>query len=204
MPGREDELKLEERVRETVNEYGMRQDLWEIVRVLLLSIAIVLPIRYFIAQPFIVRGASMEPNFHDSQYLIIDEASLLFREPHRGEVVVFRYPRDRSQFFIKRIIALPGEEISIREGRVVISNAEHPTGFALEESYLDPPGRLSYPDMLPRKLDRDEYFVMGDNRDASSDSRIWGMLDRKLITGRTFLRVWPASQFGIVTSVATD
>ena len=183
-----------------VNEYGVRHGLLEIVRVLLLSVAIVVPVRYFIAQPFIVRGASMEPNFQDSQYLIVDEASFLFRDPHRSEVVVFRYPRDPSEFFIKRIVALPGEEIAIKGGRVTVANAQHPAGFALAEPYLDPPNRPSYPDMSPKKLNEDEYFVMGDNRDFSSDSRIWGVLSRKLITGRTLIRVWPSSQFGLIPS----
>ncbi|MBI3442466.1 MAG: signal peptidase I [Candidatus Sungbacteria bacterium] len=174
-------------------------ELWDIIKVLLISLAIVLPIRYFLVQPFIVRGASMEPTFEDSEYLIVDEISYYLRRPERGEVVVFRYPRDPSQFFIKRIVGLPGEEVDIKSGRVMILNAEHPSGFVMGEPYLDPPNRPTYPD-VQRKLGIDEYFVLGDNRDFSSDSRIWGVLPRKLITGRTLLRVWPPNRFGSVVT----
>ena len=172
---------------------------WEITKVLLVSLAIVLPIRYFLVQPFIVRGASMEPTFEDSEYLIVDEVSYYLRVPARGEVIVFRYPRDPSQFFIKRIIGLPGEEVDIKSGRVTIVNAEHPKGFVVDEAYLDPPNKPTYPDG-ERKLGLDEYFVLGDNRDFSSDSRVWGILPKKLITGRTLLRVWPPSRLGVVTA----
>ncbi len=172
-------------------------ELWDIMKVVFVSLVIVLPIRYFLVQPFIVRGASMEPTFEDSEYLIIDELSYYIREPERGEVVVFRYPRDPRQFFIKRIVGLPREEVDIKSGRVMILNAEHPSGFVVDESYLDPSNRATYPD-VHRKLGMDEYFVLGDNRDFSSDSRIWGTLSKELITGRTLFRVWPPNRFGPV------
>lgn len=173
-------------------------ELWDIMKVLFVSLAIVLPIRYFLVQPFIVRGASMEPAFEDSEYLIVDELSYYLRQPMREEVVVFRYPRDPRQFFIKRIIGLPEEEVDIKDGRVTIVNAEHPSGFLIDERYLDPPNRATYPD-AHRKLGVDEYFVLGDNRDFSSDSRIWGILPKKLIMGRTLFRVWPPRRLGTVT-----
>lgn len=172
-------------------------ELWGTLRVILVSLAIVLPIRYFIAQPFIVRGASMEPNFQDRQYLIIDEASYYLREPIRGETIVFRYPKDPRQFFIKRIIALPGEKIEIQEGRVKIFNSVYPAGFILEEEYLNLLGHPIYPELIS-VLQGDQYFVMGDNRDFSSDSRIWGPLDRKFIIGKVFFRAWPFSKFGTI------
>ena len=172
-------------------------ELWEILKVLLISVAIVLPIRYYIAQPFIVRGASMEPNFENSEYLIIDEASYYFYEPKRGEVVVFRYPRDPKQFFIKRIVGLPGEKIEVRKGKLVIYNSSYPEGFTLDEKYLYPPDRLTHPD-VQTNLSESEYFVLGDNRDFSSDSRVWGALDRKFIVGRAFFRVWPFDELGLV------
>jgi len=172
-------------------------ELWDIMKVLFISLAIVLPVRYFLVQPFIVRGASMSPAFKDSEYLIIDELSYYIRQPERGEVVVFRYPRDPRQFFIKRIIGLPGEEVDIKDGRVMIVSARYPSGFLIDESYLDPPNQATYPDAR-RKLGMDEYFVLGDNRDFSSDSRVWGILPRKLITGRTLFRVWPPTRLGPV------
>lgn len=182
------------------NDQGrhLGREAWEIIKVVLISLAIVVPIRYFIVQPFIVRGASMEPNFEDSQYLIIDEASYYFRTPEREEVIVFRYPRDPRQFFIKRIIGLPGERIETKRGRVKIYNAQYPEGFALGEEYLAPLGRSTHPDMSTT-LGQDEYFVMGDNRDFSSDSRVWGPLDKEFIVGRTVIRVWPFQKFGAVT-----
>ena len=176
---------------------GVLRELREVVKVLLISLAIVLPIRYFIVQPFIVRGASMEPNFHDGQYLIIDEASYGFRKPSRGEVIVFHYPKDPSQFFIKRIIGLPGERVELKKGRVTIFNAENTKGMLLDEPYL-PPNRLTYPDENVA-LNSTEYFLMGDNRDFSSDSRFWGPMDIKFMVGRTLFRAWPINTAGFVT-----
>lgn len=176
-------------------------ELWDIAKVLFISLAIVLPIRYFLAQPFIVRGASMEPTFENNEYLIIDEASYYFQEPQRGQVIVFRYPRDPQQFFIKRIVGLPGEEVIIRNGRVHIVNANTPEGFALDEHYLHPPDRGTFPDG-GRKLGLDEYFVLGDNRDFSSDSRVWGVLSKDFIIGRALLRIWPFDRFGLLSRVS--
>lgn len=188
------ESKTEE-VREEKKSFG--RDLWEIAKVIIVSLAIVLPIRYFVVQPFIVRGASMEPNFEDREYLVIDELSFYFREPKRYEVIVFRYPRDPRQFFIKRVIGLPGEAVELKDGRVRVSNSEYPEGFLLEEQYLDPPGHPTRPN-AEIKLKNDEYFMMGDNRDFSSDSRIWGPLKRELIVGRAAFRAWPFKKFGVL------
>lgn len=178
-------------------------ELWDIVKVLLISLAIVLPIRYFVVQPFIVRGASMEPNFENREYLIIDEISYFFRDPSRGEAIVFRYPRDPKQFFIKRIIGLPGERIEIKAGRIKIFNDGYPGGFTLTEQYLFPPERSTYPDSSV-VLGAGEYFVLGDNRDQSSDSRIWGALARKFISGRVVFRAWPPKRLGVVPDYALE
>ena len=173
------------------------EELWEILRVLLISAAIVIPIRYFIVQPFVVRGASMEPNFADREYLVVDEVSYYFRDPARGEAIVFRYPRNPKEFFIKRISGLPGEKVAIRQGFVMIFNKQYPQGFTLQEPYLQPPGARTHPE-FEITLGRDEYFVLGDNRDFSSDSRIWGALPGELIVGRAVFRAWPVARFGIV------
>ena len=178
-------------------------ELWEIIKVLLVSVAIVLPIRYFIAQPFIVRGASMEPNFENSEYLVIDEVSYYFRGPQRGEAIVFRYPRDPRQFFIKRVVGLPGEEIKIQEGRIRVYNPSYPEGFTLVEPYLDPPQRATNPD-VSAKLGEGEFFVLGDNRDFSSDSRIWGSLPKNLVVGRVFFRVWPFAKLGMAPNYSVE
>lgn len=195
------ESKYDE-IEEIKQKSGWGNELWEILKVLLISVAIVLPIRYYIAQPFIVRGASMEPNFENSEYLIVDEASYYFHEPKRGEVIVFRYPRDPKQFFIKRIIGLPGETIQIRNGGVMISNSSYPEGFILDEKYLLP-DRSTHPDIRV-SLSGSEYFVLGDNRDFSSDSRVWGPLDKKFIVGRTLFRVWPFDELGLVPDYSVE
>lgn len=178
---------------------GFLREIFEIAKILVISLAIVVPIRYFIVQPFIVRGASMEPNFYDGQYLIIDEATYNFRKPVRGEVIVFRYPLNPGQFFIKRIIGLPGERVQIASGRVTIFNRNNPDGVLLDETYLAPANRRTYPDE-DRTLAESEYFLMGDNRDFSSDSRMWGPMDIKFMVGRTFFRAWPLDSFGFVTN----
>lgn len=174
----------------------------EVIKVLLMSLAIVLPIRYFIAQPFIVRGASMEPNFFDREYLVVDEISYLLREPQRGEAIVFRYPKDPRQFFIKRIIGLPGERVEIKSGKIKIFNSVYPAGLILQESYLLP-GLVTHPEVVST-LGLKEYFVLGDNRNFSSDSRFWGSLDRKFFIGRAVFRAWPLNQFGTIPTFALD
>ena len=170
---------------------------WEIAKVVIISLAIIIPIRYFLFQPFFVRGASMEPNFKDSEYLIIDEISYRFHEPKRGNVIIFKYPKDTSQYYIKRIIGLPEETVKIENGKVIISNKENPTGFILTESYLAEENRFTSGD-LEIKLDENDYFVLGDNRQASSDSRRWGTVPRHYIVGQTWLRAWPLNRIGVI------
>lgn len=161
--------------------------IWEITKIVIIALLIVVPIRYFLFQPFFVRGESMEPNFEDGNYLIIDEISYRFGEPQRGEVVVFKYPRNPSQRYIKRIIGLPGETIIIEDSKIIIVN--HEGKQILDESnYLQ---NIQTPGDVQTTLDDDEYFVLGDNRPSSSDSRRWGPLSRDGIIGKVFLRAWP-------------
>jgi signal peptidase I len=141
----------------------------------------------FIAQPFVVSGESMFPTFHDKEYLIIDEISYILGKHHRGDVVVFRYPNDTKRFFIKRIIGMPNEEISITNGEVTIINKENPNGFKLTEPYINE----KFDTTMNYKTGEGEYFVMGDNRNKSSDSRVWGVLPEKLMIGRAYLRLLP-------------
>lgn len=168
--------------------------IFEIVRVVVISLAIVIPVRYFLVQPFFVRGASMEPAFSHGEYLIIDEASFYFRKPRRGEVVVFHFPRDRSQYYIKRIVGLPGERVEVREGRVLITNADYPEGRALDESGYFAEATVGETNL---ELRPDEYFVLGDNRGASSDSRRWGALKQDQIVGRVWIRAFPLQRMTV-------
>jgi len=162
--------------------------LTEIIRFALLAIIIVVPIRMFIAQPFIVSGASMNNTFENGQYLIVDQLSYYLDDPARGDVVIFRYPRDPSKFFIKRVIGLPGDTLTIEESNVTITNEANPDGYVLNEPYVN-----SMQAAAPRTevMGPREYFVMGDNRDQSSDSRVWGVLQEERIIGRAWLRLFP-------------
>ncbi|MBI2607423.1 MAG: signal peptidase I [Candidatus Doudnabacteria bacterium] len=180
--------------------------IWDFLKVILIALAVIIPIRYFLFQPFIVSGSSMEPNFSNGQYLIIDEISYRFRQPQRGEVLVIRFPEDRKQFFIKRVLGLPGEQVKIENGRVIIFNTEHPNGAVVEEVYLSNQG-LTFPhntSLVGGKnvltLKEDQYFMLGDNRLASSDSRDWGILKEQDIVGRVFLRALPITTFDLFDS----
>lgn len=169
---------------------------WELIKAFLIAVVIIVPIRYFLVQPFFVRGASMEPTFHDGEYLVIDQLSYRFREPRRGEVIVFRYPQQPSQFFIKRIIGVPGESVTVEDGQVVITNEKHPQGVVLDESgYIEDGVRTG--GQISVQLDDDEYFVLGDNRPASSDSRSWGALEDEYIIGRTWVRAYPFNRLDV-------
>jgi len=187
---------------------------WETIKVVVISLAIILPIRYYLVQPFFVKGASMEPSFEDGDYLLIDELSYRFSVPERGDVIIFRYPMDQSQlgdviifrypmdqsqFFIKRIIGLPDETVAIKDDTVTIYNKDEPEGFVLDESYLAPEQKTLGNATV--RIDDNEYFVLGDNRLQSSDSRRWGMVNKSLITGKAFLRPWPFTKTIKIPSV---
>jgi len=173
---------------------------WETIKIVVVSLIIILPIRYYVVQPFFVKGASMESNFEDGDYIFVDELSYGFGDPERGDVVIFRYPLDQSQFFIKRVIGLPNETVEIKEGKVIIYNQQNPMGFVLVESYLDVDQETQ--GTFRMKLDGNDYYVLGDNRLRSSDSRVWGALNRSLITGKAFIRLWPFSKVAKIPRVA--
>lgn len=165
----------------------------EVVQIVIISAAIIIPIRYFLIQPFYVKGASMEPNFYDHEYLIIDELSYRFREPERGEIVVFRYPRDPRQFFIKRVIGLPGETIEINDGGIIIYNDLYPNGTVLLEDY---PNTDYTNGKVKTTLGAEEFFLLGDNRDESMDSRSFGPVNKSSLIGRVWVRGLPFSRAG--------
>ena len=178
---------------------------WELAKVAVVALVLAGLVRYFLVQPFFVDGASMEPNFEDGEYLLVDEASYYFREVGRGEVVVFHYPLDTSKYYIKRVIGLPGETVEIKDGAITIYNNENPGGFILEEPYVSELARLGNTlfgnaafGNTKKKLEQGEYFVLGDNRPASSDSRRWGVLPRADIVGRVWLRAWPVARASIL------
>ncbi len=151
------------------------------------AIGLALLIQAFIIRPFIVSGNSMDPNIKDKQYLIVDEVTYRFREPVRGDVIVFRAPPEPKKFYVKRIIGLPGDTVDIDGTKITIINAEHPDGFVLEEDFITHEQKSSAHETVPAG----HYFVMGDNRSGSFDSRSWGMLPEANIRGRALLRLLP-------------
>src|SRR3989344_4905684 len=167
----------------------------EIIKFTIIALAIVIPVRAYIAQPFIVSGASMDPTFTTGQYLIVDQLTYHFEDPKRGSVIILKYPLNPSTFFIKRIIGLPGETLSMKNGKLTIINKTNPSGFLLNETYITDEHRTS--DTFEITLNDTEYFVMGDNRPESSDSRVWGPLESKYIVGRPFVRLFPISKISL-------
>ncbi len=165
---------------------------WESVKVAVIALVIVLPIRYFIFQPFIVKGESMEPSFQNGNYLIVDELSYRFKQPQRGEVVVFKYPFNPSQRYIKRIIGLPGETVEIKDQKITIFDNNGKELNLKEETYL-PADDVTLGEFR-LILKESEYFVLGDNRLHSSDSRAWGILPRDNIIGKVLFRLLPLDE----------
>lgn len=187
--------KNHEQQPSTMSEIG--SFFWDLFKIFLVALVIIIPFRIFVAEPFVVSGSSMVPNFHNRDYLIVDRLSYRSHAPQRGDVVVLKYPKDTSQYFIKRIIGLPGETVQFEGGHVVIINSSHPQGWILNEPYLQSQvetiGRRD-----PLTLREGEYYVLGDNRTASSDSRVWGVLPADDIVGRAWLRVFPVGSFSVV------
>lgn len=171
----------------------------EILKTVIIALLVVIPIRTFLFQPFFVRGQSMEPNFENGDYLIIDEISYRFIEPKRGEVIVFKYPNNPSQRYIKRIVGLPGETVEIQEEMITILAGEE--SIILDEiNYLS--SNIRTLGEVKMSLGKGEYFVLGDNRTFSSDSRRWGAVQEEEIVGRVILRAWPFKAFAKIEAPA--
>lgn len=170
----------------------------EIIKFALIILAIVIPFRLFIAQPYIVEGSSMYPTFENGDYLIVDQISTHFGEPKRGDVIIMRYPKDPSKFFIKRIIGLPNETVTIKDGSVSIQSGEKVVDLTEKYVVYDKKENFS------STLNSGEYFVMGDNRAGSSDSRIWGSLPKENIVGKPVLRLLPMNHMGLFPGIEKE
>jgi len=211
MSDAENKNRREEKEQE--EEYlGVGGLILEMVRVLILACVIIIPVRVFLFQPFFVEGASMKPNFENGEYLVINEFGYKqtdvgvgdlsffrvkpFQELERQEVAVFRYPRNVEQYYIKRVIGLPGEAVEIKRGKVIVYNALHPDGYILDESsYLGP--EVLTKDMPRMEIATDQYLFMGDNRLFSYDSREFGPVGKDKVIGTVLLRAWPTERFSL-------
>lgn len=165
----------------------------EMVEFAVIALLIVVPFRIFIAQPYIVNGASMDPTFETGDYLIVDQLTYRFSTPERGSVLIFKYPKDPSWYFIKRVIGLPLETVEIKDGDITIKNSSHPEGFVLNEPYV----KFAKIENGTFTLKADEYFAVGDNRLGSADSRMWGPVPSYDIVGRPVIQLFPLKKIGI-------
>ncbi|MFH0857063.1 MAG: signal peptidase I [bacterium] len=195
----EDELEFIKEENKKSNFSKFLSFMGELIKTVLISLAIILPIRYFIIQPFYVKGASMEPNFYDKDYLIINEFVYRLNGPERGDIVVFKNPRNTEEFFIKRVIGLPHDKIKIYNNRVYLYNEENPDGAELKEYYL-PNGRETRGNEII-ELQEGEYYVLGDNRDRSLDSRVFGPIKKDSIVGKVWFRGWPLDNMTVFKGV---
>lgn len=174
---------------------SLSQFAWEFIKILVIAFVLMVGFRTFIAEPYVVSGVSMVPNFHNREYIIVSKLPQRFNALSRGDVIVFKYPKDTSQYFIKRVIGLPGEKVKIANGKVYIYNAHYPDGHELGEPYLSNQDITFGKDDLVT-LGSDEFYVLGDNRLQSSDSRIWGVVPRQDIIGTAWIRLFPLNAIG--------
>lgn len=177
----------------------------DVLETVIIALSIFAIVYLFAFQPHEVNGQSMDGigSFHSGQYILTDKVTYNFREPERGEVVVFKYPENEHYDYIKRIVGLPGEELMIQDNKVYIYNDERPNGFVLdEEDYLADTvitsGRTFLEEGQRIKIPEGNYFVMGDNRPQSADSRSWGFVPKENIIGRSLFRYWPPHEIGVI------
>ncbi len=179
-----------------------RQGLWNeslrLVRDIFLIIVVFILFGVFVIQPVVVEGTSMLPQLHDGERLLVNKLvyykidSVSWGHLERGDIVVFWYPKEPDKSYVKRIIGLPGEIVEVRNGQVLINGVE------LKEAYLDSEHNKNLPSFPPRRVEEHYFFVMGDNRDNSSDSRYWGLVPEKYIYGKAFFRYWKPSNIGFL------
>jgi signal peptidase I len=180
--------------RPELHQRGVLRFLREILETVILVVAIYALVNLASAR-FVVEGDSMQPNFHSGQFVIVDRVSYMVSQPQRGDIVVFHFPGDVTQDYIKRVIGLPGQTVEIKDTRVFVN------GQQLNEPYINEPCNTTRCYDHSWTLQPDEFFVMGDNRNHSDDSRIFGPVKRNLIVGEALLRYWPPSDWGIVRQI---
>ena len=187
-------------IEEPENEkFSFLEFIWDLIKTAVIVVVIAFGVKYFVVQPFIVDGNSMQPNFENNEYLLVEKVSFRFRQPQRGDVIVFHPPGQSTVNYIKRIVGLPGEKLLIEDNSVKIFNNSHPDGFTLDESYIPADFQTeSSRNNNEYELGNNEYFVLGDNREHSSDSREWGNLPQSNILGRAWANIYPLNNIGII------
>jgi signal peptidase I len=163
----------------------------DLLQSLVIAAVLALIIRSFLFTPFYIPSPSMEPTLYPGDRIIVNRLAYRLGEPQRGDIVVFRYPLDPSRDYVKRVVAVGGDTVEARDNVLYINGQPQPPA-----SYL-PPG-VVYSDFGPIKVPPNNYFMMGDNRNNSADSRVWGTLDRKLIIGKAVLVYWPLNHIGLI------
>ncbi|MBT3412974.1 MAG: signal peptidase I [Candidatus Jacksonbacteria bacterium] len=191
------ELVDGEAKQQTPDKHDIGGFFFEILKMGVICALLFVGIRFYVIKPFVVQGQSMFPTFETKEYLIVDEISYRFKEPVRGDVVVFKYPPDPEQFFIKRIIGLPGEQVKCESESITIVNAEFPEGIQIPEAYLSPETKTQC-QQTSTLVPEGHYYVLGDNRGASLDSRRFGPLEDSNVVGKVMLRGWPAHRAGFI------
>jgi len=178
---------------------SIKDFVFEMIKVLIVSLIIIVPIRAYVVQPFYVDGASMEPNFHDGEYLIVDEISLRFKQPERGDIVIFHPPTNPKVYYIKRVIGLPNEVVDIKNGEIRVFEQDSPEPLIIDESqYLGNDYLLRPSEKYHLKLGATEYYLLGDNRPNSLDSRRLGAIDFSHMKGKVVLRAFPFDKFTVI------
>lgn len=193
-----DDRDIEIQKLKVESRQGIYFESLRLVRDIILIIAVFILFGVFVAQPVVVEGTSMLPQLHDGERLLVNKLvyykiqSVSWGHLTRGDIVVFWYPKEPDKSYVKRIIGLPGETVEVRNGRIYIDGNE------LNETYLDSEHNQSLPSFAPKKVEEHHYFVMGDNRDNSSDSRYWGLVPEKYIYGKAFFRYWKPQDAGFL------
>lgn len=189
------------------DENNLLRRLWlwflDFIETIVIALAIFVVVYRFLFQPHQVKGSSMYDNFHDGEYLLTDKVTYRFRSPERGDVIVFKAPQNEDYDYIKRVIALPGDTVKINSGQVFVNNALVDESGFLDERVTTHAG-LYTKEGQSVTVPAAEYFVMGDNRNNSSDSREWGPVPQANLVGRAWLRYWPINELGVVDKYPKD
>lgn len=194
----DDDKDIEVHQMKVASRQGIWLEVFKLFRDVLLVMSVFMLLLVFVVQPVVVEGTSMLPTLHQNERLIVNKmiyynlTSVSWGHIERGDVVVFWYPKDPNKSYVKRVIGLPGDTVEIRNG-VVYVNSE-----VMYENYLDANFNQAHANYAATKVEEHYYYMMGDNRDNSSDSRYWGLVPEKYIYGKVFFRYWTPSNIGFI------